>query len=258
QTGISYTIISFNELCGMLGRDNKPMVIDVRPDSGFRHISRDAKENAMGTIKGSVSIPLEVFSSGNADIPKGRDIILVDVNGDASAKAAILLTQNGYKNVSVLIEGIDRLLNTDKKNAVCRDVFYNSPIAYKTITAGEYGEYSKANSNYILLDVRTADEFANKHKDNWRNIGHLKNAVNIPVADISTRYTELDKNKDILIYAFGSGKETFEAANALQKLGFTKLTVIYGGIFNMRWTAGNVKGQSYLKDFVVDIPEINR
>jgi hypothetical protein len=34
--------------------------------------------------------------------------------------------------------------------------------------------------------------------------------------------------------------------------------VIFGGIFNMRWTAGNVKGQSYLKDFVVDIPEANQ
>ena len=126
------------------------------------------------------------------------------------------------------------------------------------MTVGEYGEYNKVTGNYILLDVRTAEEFANKHKDYWRNIGHLKNAVNIPLADISNRYIELDKSKEVLIYAFGSGKESFEAANALQKLGFKRVTVIYGGIFNMRWTAGNVKGQSYLKDLVVDIPEANQ
>jgi rhodanese-related sulfurtransferase len=258
QTSVNYSIISFNDLCGMMWKDNGPMLIDVRSDSAFRHISRDAKENAIGTIKGSFNIPLNQFFAGLAKIPQDRDIVLIDIYGDEAAKAAVVLKRSGYKNVFVLIEGIDRLLYTDKKNAVCREMFYGSPLAYQTITVGEYGELSKTNNDYILLDVRTTDEFTNKHKDNWRNIGHLKNSVNIPVADISSRYTELDKNKEILIYAFGSGKDPFEAANALQKLGFAKLTVIYGGIFNMRWTAGNVKGQSYLKDFVVDIPESNQ
>ncbi len=258
QTSVSYSIISFNEFCGMMGKDNGPLVIDVRPDSAFRHISRDAKVNAMGTIKSSVNIPLEKFSSGQADIPKGRDIVLVDIYGDEASKAADLLKKNGYNNVSVIIEGIDRILYTDSKNVPCRELFYTSPIGYKTITVGEYGEYSKANKDHILLDVRTADEFQNKHKDYWRNIGHISGAFNIPVADLSTRYSELDKNKEILVYAFGSGKEPFEAANALQKLGFTRIKVIYGGVFNMRWTAGNVKGQSYLRDMVVDIPEANQ
>lgn len=258
QTGNAYSIISFNELCGMMGKDNGPLVIDVRPDSAFRHISRDAKVNAMGTIKTSVNIPLEKFLAGQADIPKGREIIFVDIYGDEASKAADLLKKNGYKNVSVLIEGIDRLLYTDSRNAPCRDLFYTSSIGYKTITVGEFGEYNKANKDFILLDVRTTDEFTNKHKDYWRNIGHMTGAINIPVADMSGRYNELDKNKEILIYSFGSGKEPFEAANALQKLGFNKLKVIYGGVFNMRWTAGNVKGQSYLKDLVVDIPETNQ
>ena len=258
QTSVNYSIISFNDLCEMMAKDNSTVVIDVRSDSAFRHISRDAKENAIGTIKGSVNIPLALFSAGLAKIPQGPDIVLTDVYGDEASKAAVLLKQNGYKNVSVLIEGIDRLLYTDKKKVLCRDMFYTSPLAYQTITVSEFGELSKTNSDYTLLDVRTTDEFTNKYKDNWRNIGHIKGAINIPVADISSRYNELDKNKEILIYSFGSGKDPFEAANALQKLGFTKLTVIYGGVFNMRWTAGNVKGQSYLKDFVVDIPETNQ
>jgi len=255
---VDYSIISFNKLCGMMGKDNGPMLIDVRPDSAFRHISPDAKVNALGTLKGSVNIPLNQLPAGLDKIPTGLDIVLIDIYGDDASKAAIILKKNGYKNVFVLIEGIDRLLYTNKKDALCRDVFYHSPLAYPTITVGEFGELSKANNDYLLLDVRTAEEFSNKHKDNWRNSGHLKNSVNIPVADISSRFTELDKNKEILIYAFGSGKEPFEAASSLQKLGFNKLKVIYGGIFNMRWTAGNVKSQSYLKDMVVDIPEVNQ
>ncbi len=258
QTSVNYSIISFNDLCGVMGKDNGPMVIDVRPDSAFRHISLDAKVNAIGTIKGSVNIPLARFSAGQAKIPQGRDIILIDIYGDEASKAAVLLKQNVYKNVSVLIEGIDRLLYTDKKKALCKDMFYTSPLAYQTITVSEFGEMWKVNKDYILLDVRTSDEFANKYKDNWCNIGHITGAINIPVADLARRYSELDKNKEILIYAFGSGKEPFEAANLLQQQGFTKLKVIYGGVFNMRWTAGNVRGQSYLKDMVVDIPEVNQ
>ncbi len=258
QTSVPYSIISFNELCGMMRKDNGPQLIDVRPDSAFRQISLNAKENAIGAIKGSVNIPLENFFQEYTKIPKDRDIVLTDIYGDEASKAAAFLKQNGYKHVSVLIEGIDRLLYTDKNKTLCRDMFYTSPLTYQTITVSEFGDLSKTNSNYILLDVRTDDEFANRHTDFWRNIGHVNGAVNIPVADLGRRYSELDKNKEILIYSFGSGKEIFEAANALQKLSFTKLKVIYGGIFNMRWTAGNVKGQSYLKDFVVDIPEANQ
>jgi rhodanese-related sulfurtransferase len=258
QTSVLYSIISFNELCGMMRKDNGPYLIDVRPDSAFRHISLNAKENAIGVIKGSVNIPLDKFFQEYTKIPKDKDIVLTDIYGDEASKAAAFLKQNGYKHVSVLIEGIDRLLYTDKKNSLCRDMNYTSPLTYQTITVSEFGELSKTNNNYILLDVRTADEFANRHTDYWRNIGHIKDAINIPVADINRRSFELDKNKEILIYSFGSGKDPFEAANALQKLGFNKLKVIYGGVFNMRWTAGNVKGQSYLKDMVVDIPEVNQ
>ena len=260
ETAYGYEIISANELCERQGKMNsKNFVLDVRPDSAFRHISRETKENAMGIIRGSVNIPLAELAGRLSEIPKGHgEIFVTDLYGDEASKAAVLLKQNGYNKVSVLIEGVDRILYTDGRNLPCRDKLYISPLSYKTITVSEFGKYTKENNNYILIDVRTADEFLNRYKDNWRNTGHLRDAINIPVADISRRYNELDKNKEILLYSFGSGKDPFDAANALQKLGFKKLKVIYGGIFNMRWAAGNIKGESYLKDFVIDTPEINQ
>jgi rhodanese-related sulfurtransferase len=260
ETNNRYDIISANELCKKQSlRDNVVFVMDVRTDSAFRHISRDTKENAMGVIRWSVNIPLADLPGRMSEVPKGsQEIIVTDIYGDEAAKAAVLLKQNGYAKVSILIEGVDRILYTDAANLACRNDLYVSPLSYQTITVSEFGKYAKGNNNFILLDVRTADEFLNRHKDYWRNIGHITGAINIPVADLSRRFSELDKNKEVLIYAFGSGKDPFEAANALQKLGFKKLKVIYGGVFNMRWTAGNVKGQSYLKDMVVDIPEINQ
>jgi rhodanese-related sulfurtransferase len=260
ETNNPYDIISLNELCEKQNeKGNTVFILDVRSDSAFRHISRDTKENAMGIIRGSVNIPMADLAGRLIKIPKEQgEIVVTDIYGDEAAKAAVVLKQNGYNKVSVLIEGVDRILYTDAADLPCRNNLYVSPLSYETITVSEFGKYASETSNFIVLDIRTADEFANKFKDNWRNIGHIKGAVNIPVTDINTRYNELDKNKEILIYSFGSGKDPFEAANALQKLGFSKLKVIYGGVFSMRWTAGNVKGQSYLKDMVVDVPEINQ
>jgi rhodanese-related sulfurtransferase len=255
-----YEMISADELCErQRKKNNENFMLDVRSDSAFRRISRDSKENAMGIIRGSVNIPLTDLPGRLAEIPKDHgEIVVIDIYGDDAAKAAVILKQNGYPHVSVLIEGVDRILYTDMLNLPCRDQLYESTSGYQTMTVSEFGRYAKENSNFTLLDIRSADEFANRHTDNWRNSGHINGAINIPVADLVRRFSELDKNKEILIYSFGSGKDIFEAAAILQKQGFNKLKLIYGGIFNMRWTAGNVKGQSYLKDMVVDLPEINQ
>jgi rhodanese-related sulfurtransferase len=260
ETGNNYAIISINELCKkQSASDNAVFLLDVRSDSAFQHISREAKENAMGTIAGSINIPMAGLAGRLSELPKEtQEIVVTDIYGDEAAKAAVLLKQSGFSNVSILVEGVDRILYTDESNFPCKNGFYVSPLSYEIITVSEFGRYAGEKNKFILLDVRSVEEFTNKHKDNWRNIGHITGAINIPVTEISNRYTDLDKKKEILLYAFGSGKEVFEAANTLQKLGFTKLKVIYGGVFNMRWTAGNVKGQSYLKEMVVDIPETNQ
>ncbi len=258
ETNNKYGIISINELCGKLEKDKDkgPFILDVRADSAFRHISRDAKANAFGIIRNAVNIPLAELPGKLAAVPRG-EIVITDIYGDDAAKAAVLLIQNGYGNVSVLIEGIDRILYTDSKDLRCRDV-YISPVSYKMFNATEFGRYAAANKNYTLVDIRTKEEFENTHKDSWRNIGHLKNAVHIPADVISSRLAELDKSKDLVIYGFGTGTEVYATADLLQKNGFSNVRLLVGGIFNLRWSAGNVKGQSHLKDLVVEVPEINR
>lgn len=257
ETKNNYSIISFSELRDALAQKDPPMIVDVRSDSAFRHISLNAKDNAMGYIKGSVNIPLEKFN-GEVEIPKDKQVVLIDLYGDESSKAAAMLTAKGYRNISVLIEGIDRLLYTNTNEELSRNKVYVATAPYVTMNVSEFGKWASANSNYVVLDVRTVDEYTNKSKDSWRNVGHLKNAVNIPLSDLNSRVSELDKNKEIVIYSLGGGNEAFDAAASLQKQGFNKIKVIYGGIFNLRWTAGNVKGESYLKDWVVDVPESNQ
>ena len=260
ETNNKYAIISATELCSKLSvKNNNVFLLDVRNDSAFRHISSDAKFNAYGTMRNAVNIPLADLETRLPGVPKDKDIVVLDLFSSDAQKAASLLKAKGFANVSVLIEGISRWLSMDEMDVPCKNKFYSSPVSYKIMGTTEFGRFAQTNKDYLLLDIRTTDEFANKYKDSWRNIGHLKNAINIPAGNINDRIAELQayKNKDIVIYGFSGDTESFAAANNLSQLGFKKIIVLNNGLFNIRWTAANHKGQEYLRDMVTDVPEIN-
>jgi ArsR family transcriptional regulator len=65
----------------------------------------------------------------------------------------------------------------------------------------------------IVLDVRPEDEFA---------AGHLPNAVNIPLRELSRRLREIPKTREVVAYCRGAYCVlAFEAVAALRKRGFT-------------------------------------
>jgi len=255
-----YKIISANELCKSAGNSDKPMIIDVRSDSAYNHISLNPKENAYGWINASTHISLADLPAKIASLPRDRPIILTDIYGDEASRAAAYMAKQGFTNVSVLVEGIDRLLLTDQQNLPCKNLIYKSPVSYRLLNVSEFARFAGATRDVVLLDVRTREEFESKHKDSWRNIGHLQHAVNIPSDQLQERISELDafKDKEIVIYSFGSSPDVFASANLLQQKGFRKVSVVMGGLFNLRWTAANTKGNEQLKSMVVDIPAENQ
>jgi rhodanese-related sulfurtransferase len=233
-------------------------LLDMRPDSLFKHISPLPKDNAIGNIKGAVNIPYADLKGNLNRIPKNKEIILTDLFGNDAAKAAALLTQNGYKNIRVLVEGVDRWITmSSRENVSCKDL-YQPAENYSIVSAIDIGKL-KDKEGMTMLDVRSVEEFNGTHKDSWRNIGKMKNAINIPAAEIEKNIGSLsDKNKPIVVYHFAGGPEAFAVAKYLNNNGFKNVTVLYGGVFSIRWTAANINGQSYLKDLVTDIPEINK
>ena len=76
--------------------------------------------------------------------------------------------------------------------------------------------------NVTILDVRTKDEY--------QSIGHIKNAILIPVQELEARIDELKKfkNRKILVYC-ASGSRSVSASRILKKNGFTPYNM-NGGI----------------------------
>ncbi|MDB5910278.1 MAG: sulfurtransferase [Massilia sp.] len=73
-----------------------------------------------------------------------------------------------------------------------------------------------------VLDVRTAEEFAK---------GHLRDAKNIPLADLSARIGELDKSKArSVVVVCQTGARADKAARQLAAAGFGDVVSLDGGL----------------------------
>jgi rhodanese-related sulfurtransferase len=82
-----------------------------------------------------------------------------------------------------------------------------------------------------LVDVRTKEEY--------RNDGHVKGSVNVPLDTIPTRFASLYPNKDEKIFVICySGARAGDAVSYLTKIGYTNVTNI-GGVAT--WRHGLVK-----------------
>ena len=104
-------------------------------------------------------------------------------------------------------------------------------ITYRQIDMDEAITMMEEESGYIILDVRTPEEFADKH---------IPGAINIPNETIGTEeIPELpDKDQLILVYC-RSGNRSKQASEKLAALGYTNI-VEFGGINN--WPGKTVSG----------------
>ena len=101
--------------------------------------------------------------------------------------------------------------------------------SYRQISMDEAVTMMEEESGYIILDVRTPEEFRERH---------IPNAINIPNETIGSEdIQELpDKDQLILVYC-RSGNRSKQASGKLAELGYTNIVEI-GGIND--WTGDTV------------------
>jgi rhodanese-related sulfurtransferase len=147
----------------------------------------------------------------------------------------------------------------EESTADCSNKLISRNAKYKILTPDDFDAMMHKTNNVLLLDVRPADEFNNQSKLSYRNAGHIRNAVNIPAAEIDQKAASLaDKSKPIIVHHFSGGSsDSYMVAKKLTDMGYQNVYVLSGGVFGLRWRAANIKGKSHLKDYVVDVPADN-
>ena len=103
-------------------------------------------------------------------------------------------------------------------------------ISYEQISQEVAKTLMDSETDYVILDVRTEEEFAE---------GHIADAILIPDYEIKEKAESIlpDKNQLILVYC-RSGRRSKLAASELVSLGYTNIKE-FGGIID--WSYGIVK-----------------
>ena len=93
--------------------------------------------------------------------------------------------------------------------------------SYTRISQDEAMQMMQEQTDYLIVDVRRPDEFAE---------GHIAGAINVPSDDITDGMPELlpDKDQTLLIYC-RSGNRSKEASKKLADIGYTNVYE-FGGI----------------------------
>ena len=107
-----------------------------------------------------------------------------------------------------------------------------SVSANQTMTTQELQSKLNAKENFMLLDVRTQEEY---------NAGYIAGAILLPYDEINAKATIVlpDKEKEIVLYC-RSGRRSAIAKKSLLDLGYQKV-VDFGGV--KRWEGELVRNK---------------
>lgn len=104
--------------------------------------------------------------------------------------------------------------------------------SYRQISMDEAVTMMEEESGYIILDVRTPEEFSERH---------ITDAINIPNEMIGTEEIQELPDKEQLIFVYcRSGNRSRQASGKLVELGYTNIVEI-GGIND--WAGDTVSEQ---------------
>ena len=102
---------------------------------------------------------------------------------------------------------------------------FNSKI--KNVTAEEAHKLLSENKEFVILDVRTREEYED---------GHIPGAKLVPVNVLPMKLAELDKYKDkpVLVYCASGGRSP-GAVNILVNNDFTNVYHLNRGIYSWKY-----------------------
>ena len=183
-------------------------VIDAR-DAGTQIVdTRESQLFATGHLRGSINVGLSgryAEYAGSVISPKD-DIVIITEPGLAT-EAKIRLARIGYDRVIGWFP-VDDL--ADVPSEVDRA---------SRLTAQEFSARRSEVPHLQLVDVRGEGEFM---------INHVSHAINIPVAQLEKRMTELRSDVPTVVYCAGGYRSSI-AASVLRANGFADVSDVLGG-----------------------------
>ena len=202
-------LLSLICLLGLIGCSNRSMNYIIANEPNITGIVKEANENAIliENEKGEYWVSLNVENKDSTTHFNLGDEVVVYYNGNIAESYPM---QINTVYAITLKEPADRAEN-------------NREPVYVNITAEEAKQIMDSEEGYVILDVRTQEEY---------DQGHIPGAILIPDTEINLRAEKelTDKDQLLLVYC-RSGRRSKLAAEALVELGYTNIKE-FGGIID--------------------------
>jgi rhodanese-related sulfurtransferase len=168
-------------------------------------------------IKGSVNIPASKVK-GNPNLPSDKNtLIIFYCKGPKCGKSRIAAkktVKSGYTNVMVYNEGLPAWA----KKGYPLDHAVKYPKV--KINRMKPQQVNAERGSIVIVDIRGKKHMA---------LGKIDGTVNILLDDMDTQYTQLPKDKKIVV-ADHAGKQLNITAKFLHLKGYTNIAIMDGGV----------------------------
>jgi rhodanese-related sulfurtransferase len=238
----TYKAVYIKEAFTLMNTMPNHLLIDVRSPGEYEDTSRSTMLN-IGRIKGSVNIPIDSIRAHLADLRKHIDepIFLYCSHSQRSRKVSKLLADSGFKHIYNINGGMSLMNAMNDTNFVFKDRLANPNLAYRNLSAIDAYHLIKTTPALVIIDIRTPAEFASRDTLAGNNIGHLKNAINIPQPDFAASDFDpkFPKDSPILLYDL-SGVNSMDVVASLRAKGYHRIYNLYTGL------------EGYISDYRLD------
>lgn len=239
-SSLPYTNSSVAEIISLVEKNNDILIIDLRPAIQFE--GKDTLEsNNIGRIIKAINIPETEIKNRLLELEKykSKTIVVYDINGALSHGVSKFLSENGFIKIHNILGGLSAIIGNENSTTKLRKRLLSNTPKYNILNAKEAVDFIKKNKKTLILDLRPQEEYINKSATVWKNLGSIKNSINIPYNEFDVKILTalIDKEGMILIY----GTDAMKYCKKLTELGFSNVNCLYGGIWSIISNSANIK-----------------
>ena len=251
-THLDYKNIASTEALHLIKDTPDIVIIDIRTVREFA--SNDSMvQNNIGHLKNAINIPQADFESkfDSYKISNNRPVLLYDQRGINSMDVVFVLRARGFTRIYNLFEGLDVFVSDHRIDKSQLSQLITDPAPYNIVDPKGFMDFLKE-PNIVILDTRPVDEFNNKARLTYKNLGHIKGATNITSPDsIEMIIRSKDKSSVFLVYGSGSDMAAIICRNLI-KDGYQNVNLLNHGLYDFVWSTANVEecrsGRGFLTD----------
>jgi len=244
-SGLPFKNLSFGETVALLKNQSPLLVVDVRPAAQFNNLDSNLANNT-GKIKHAINIPYTEWEQKMQGLSKykSQPVLVYSGSGDGdAARAAASLVKNGFTNVYQQLGGITELVaSQDDISFVENKPAYTLLDPYRTLLL------LQKKQPLIIYDTRPDDEFNNRLTGtiSYKNLGHLKNAMHLPLDKFGSVTKPKDPETAVLLYGH---EESFKLAQSLTNQGYKHVFVL-NSFYDFVWAGFNIENCKPAKSFI--------